>query len=328
MVRHGSWCFMVVHHSSSWFVMFCHGSWCFVVVRHGSWCFVMVSWCFIMVHVLSWFAMFRHGSWCFVMVHVLSWFVIFCHGSWCFIMVQYIPDNFKIGVVSLMSQLQLVWWFVMVCDVLWCFVMVHHGSRDGLWCFSVMVSSWFVMVRDVLLSWFVMVHVMVRDVSLSWFHHGSWCLTVMVRHGSWCFIMVQYIPDNFKIGVVSLMSQLQLVWWFVMVHVMVCDVSLSWFHHGSSWFVMFYCHGSVMVRHGSRDGSWCFSVMVSSWFVMSYCHGSSWFVMFYSLKFSRKGSFDPLFSQSEFQIHYQISFLMRLLIFPFPFKEHTSKELC
>ena len=29
--------------------------------------------------------------------------------------------------------------------------------------------------------------------------------------------MVQYIPDNFKIGVVSLMSQLQLVSWFVMV---------------------------------------------------------------------------------------------------------------
>ena len=61
-----------------------------------------------------------------------------------------------------------------------------------------------------------------------------------------------------------------------------------------------------------------------SWFR----HGSSWFVMFYSLKFSRKGSCDPLFSQSEFQIHYQISFLMRLLIFPFVFKEPTSKELC
>ena len=93
--------------------------------------------------------------------------------------------------------------------------------------------------------------------------------------------------------------------WFVMVHVMVCDVSLSWFRHGSSWFVMV------------RD-------VLLSWFR----HGSSWFVMFYSLKFSRKESCDPLFSQSEFQIHYQISLLMRLLIFPFPFKEHTSKELC
>ena len=46
--------------------------------------------------------------------------------------------------------------------------------------------------------------------------------------------------------------------WFVMVY----DVSLSWFRHGSlSWFVMVHCHGSswftVMVRHGSL-----------SWFVM------------------------------------------------------------
>ena len=239
--------------------------------------------------------MFRHGFWCFVMVHVLSWFVIFCHGSWCFVMVQYIPDNFKIGVVSLMSQLQLVWWFVMVRDVLWCFVMFRHGSCDGSWCFSVMVSSWFVMVRDVLLSWF--------HHGLSWF--TSWFVMflchgfVMVRHGSWCFtVMVSS--------------------WFVMVR------------HGSSlftsWFVMFLCHGFVMVCHGS---SWfvMVHVMVCDVLLSRFRHGSSWFVMFYSLKFSRKGSCDPLFSQSEFQIHYQISFLMRLL-FPFPFKEHTSKELC
>ena len=132
--------------------------------------------------------------------------------------------------------------------------------------------------------------------------------------------------------------------WFVMVHchgfVMVCDVLLSWFCHGSSWFVM-VPHGSlswftVMVRHGS---SW-FTVMVhchgSSWFTIMVRHGSSWFtvmvsswfVMCYSLKFSRRRSCDPRFSQSGSQIHYQISFLMRLLIFPFPFKEHTSKELC
>ena len=80
---------------------------------------------------------------------------------------------------------------------------------------------------------------------------------------------------------------------------MVRDVSLSWFCHGSSWFVMFHCHGFVMVRHGSfmvhchgfvmvRHGlstqkkkkkipwrislSWFvwsqFKIMVSSWFVM------------------------------------------------------------
>ena len=122
---------------------------------------------------------------------------------------------------------------------------------------------------------------------------SSWF--VMFRHGSSWFVMFR--------GGSS---------WFVMFchgsswFVMVCDVSLSWFHHGSSWFVMVHCYGS----------SW-FTVMVSSWFVMCY-----------SLKFSRRRSCDPLFSQSGSQIHYQISFLMRLLIFLFPFKEHTSKELC
>ena len=119
-------------------------------------------------------------------------------------------------------------------------------------------SSWFVMVRDVL-WWFVMVR------------HGSLSCFVMVRHGS--------------------------LSWFIMVR------------HGSlSWF--------VMVRHGS---SW-FTVMVSSWFVMVRD------VLF--SKILQKRSCDPQFSQSESQIHYQMSFLMRLLIFPFPFKEHTSKELC
>ena len=83
-----------------------------------------------------------------------------------------------------------------------------------------------------------MVHVMVRDVSLSWFCHGSSWFVMFYCHG---FVMVR---DGLS--------------WFVMVHVMVRDVSLSWFvmvrnvllswfHHGSSWF--------VMVRHGSRDGS-------------------------------------------------------------------------
>ena len=48
----------------------------------------------------------------------------------------------------------------------------------------------------------------------------------------------------------------------------------------------------------------------------------------FSPKISRKKSCDPLFNQSQNQIHYEISFLMRLLICPFPFKEHTSKELC
>ena len=133
---------------------------------------------------------------------------------------------------------------------------------------------------------------MIHDV-LSWF--------VVVRGGSSWFVMVRDV-----------------LWWFVMV----C--------HGSSWFTVMVRHGSswftVMVRHGS---SW-FTVMVGhglSWFVMVL----SWFVMVRDVLFSKilqKRSCDPQFSQSESQIHYQISFLMRLLIFPFPFKEHTSKELC
>ena len=117
-------------------------------------------------------------------------------------------------------------------------------------------------------------------------------------------------------------------WWFVVVQswwfscggfVVVCG-GLWWFHGGSWWFV-------VVQSWWFCGGSW--------WFVMFHYHGFVvvhgglwWFVMCYSLKFSRKTSCDPLFSQSGSQIHYQISFLMRLAICPFPFKEHTSKELC
>ena len=82
-------------------------------------------------------------------------------------------------------------------------------------------------------------------------------------------------------------------------------------HSGSWWFVVV------------RGGSW--------WFFVVVCSGSWCFVVVrggFSPKISRKRSCDPLFNQSENQIHYEISFLMRLLICPFPFKEHTSKELC
>ena len=59
-----------------------------------------------MVHVLSWFVVVCHGSSWFVVVRgdLMSWFVV----------VQYLPDNLKIGVVSLKSQLQLMWWFKVV----------------------------------------------------------------------------------------------------------------------------------------------------------------------------------------------------------------------
>ena len=73
-----------------------------------------------------------------------------------------------------------------------------------------------------------------------------------------------------------------------------------------------------------RSGSW--------WFMVVFRGGSWWFSVVvpggFSPKISRKMSCDPLFNQSENQIHYEISFLIRLLIWPFPFKEHTSKELC
>ena len=161
------------------------------------------------------------------------------------------------------------------------------------------------MVCDVSLSWFC--H------GSSWFHHGSsW-----FRHGSSWFVM-------FHCHGFVMVRHGSLSWfrhgssWFVMVR----DVSLSWFRHGSSWF----CHGSLswfMVRHGSL--SWF--VMVRHCSLSWFRHGSSWFVMCYSLKFSRRRSCDPLFSQSGSQIHYQISFLMRLLIFPFPFNPFTTDGL-
>ena len=53
----------------------------------------------------------------------------------------------------------------------------------------------------------------------------------MVRGGlmSW-FVVVQYLPDNLKIGVVSLKSQLQLMWWFVVVRgglILLCHLVLN-----------------------------------------------------------------------------------------------------
>ena len=149
---------------------------------------------------------------------------------------------------------------MMLHHYLWCFVIV----RNGLW--------WFVMVSDV--SW--------------WF--------VIVRHGSWCFIMVRDVS-----------------WWFIMVR----DVS--------SWF--------VMVRHGSHDGSWCFSVMVSSWFVMVrdvllswFHHGSSWFVMFYSLKFSRKGHVTLYSANQSFKFTIKSHFWWDFLFSPFHLKSIPRKS--
>ena len=135
---------------------------------------------------------------------------------------------------------------------------------------------------------------------------GSWVAWWFSHSGSWWFVVVQS-------------------WWF-------CG-GLWWFVVVQSWW--FSCGGFVVVCGGFvvvSGGSWWFShggfVVVCDVSLSWFCGGLSWFVMCYSLKFSRKRLCDALFSQSGSQIHYQISFLMRLATCPFPFKEHTSKELC
>ena len=47
--------------------------------------------------------------------------------SW-FVVVQYLPDNLKIGVVSLKSQLQLMWWFMVVRGGSWWFNIIMPPS--------------------------------------------------------------------------------------------------------------------------------------------------------------------------------------------------------
>ena len=65
-----------------------------------------------------------------------------------------------------------------------------------------------------------------------------------------------------------------------------------------------------------RDGSWWFVMICGgSWWFLMVRGGLWWFVMIYGGSwcfFSRERSCDPLFNQSESQIHYQLSFLMRL----------------
>ena len=94
---------------------------------------------------------------------------------------------------------------------------------------------------------------------------------------SW-FVVVQYLPDNLKIGVVSLKSQLQLMWWFVVVRGAPSErCGFVVVHHGSNVMVchgsiVVVCCGSILVVHGGsivvgRGGSimvvcggflWCF----------------------------------------------------------------------
>ena len=247
------------------------------MVHDDLWCFVVirdVSGCFVVV---------CDGSWWFVMLHGgLWWFVVFRDDSWCFMVVR---------------------------DVSWWFVMVHGG-------FSLQFSrkyhvthyltnqsprfsikshfEWdFVMVRDV--SWWFVV---VRDDS--W-----WC--VMVHDGLWWFVVVRDVS-----------------WWFVMV----CggfSLQFSRKYHVTHYLTnqsprfsikSHFEWDFVMVRDVSwwfRGGSWWFVVVHDdSWWFMVVRGGSWWFVVVRDVFFSRERSCDPLFNQSVSQIHYQLSFWMRL----------------
>ena len=77
----------------------------------------------------------------------------------------------------------------------------------------------------------------------------------------------------------------------------------------SLWFMMFVMVGDVL---------WLFMVIWEGFVMVCDC--------FFSPKVSNKRSCHPLLNQSETQIHYEISFLMRLYICPLQFKEHTLKS--
>ena len=141
---------------------------------------------------------------------------------------------------------------------------------------------------------------MIHDV-LSWF--------VVVRGGSSWFVMVRDV-----------------LWWFVMVR-----HGSWWFtvmvRHGSSWFtVMVHCHGSswftVMVRHGSL--SWF--VMVRHGSLSWFHHGSSWFVMCYSLKFSRKGHVTLNSANQSLKFTIKSHFWWDFLFSPFHLKSIPLKS--
>ena len=128
--------------------------------------------------------------------------------------------------------------------------------------------------------------------------------------------------------------------WFVMFHChgSQCTCGL---HVLSSptWFVMFHCDGFVMVpwfsvmvcmvRHGSLSCLSLFVMDLLSWLYgsLSWLSSITWFVMCYTLQFiCCTRSCDPLRANSVSNSRV-LSFLMRLVLC-FPFKEHTSKELC
>ena len=150
--------------------------------------------------------------------------------------------------------------------------------RGGSWCFRMFHGGlwWFMVVCDVS-WWFVMV------CGVSWwfmmFHGGLWCF-VVVRDGLWWFFstILKKISCDPLFNQSESKIQYQISFWMRL-------------HDGSWWFVVV------------RDDSW--------WFMMVR-GGSWWFVVVRDVFFSRERSCDPLFNQSESQIHYQLLFWMRL----------------
>ena len=126
--------------------------------------------------------------------------------------------------------------------------------------------------------------------------------------------MLKIVP--YFMGQITLTATFIILRFFTITFVVISG-DLWWFVVVESWW---FCGGFVVVCGGF--------VVVHGGFMVVFCGGFVVVCGGFSPKISRKRSCDPLFNQTQTQIHYEISFLMRLLIYLFPFEEHTSIELC
>ena len=202
------------------------------------------------------------------------------------------------------------WWLVMIRGGSWWF-------RDGSW--------WFVVVRDG--SWWFFSTILKKiscdplfnqseskiQYQISFWmrlRDGSWCF-VMVRGGSWWFVVVR---DGFVMVCGG-------SWWFVMVRGGF-SLQFSRKYHVTHYLTNQSPRFSIKSHFEwdfvmVRDVSWWFVVVRDdSWWFVMVRDGLWWFVVvrddLWWFFFSRERSSDPLFNQSESQIHYQLSFWMRL----------------
>ena len=253
-------------------------------------------WWFVMVHdVLWWFVMIHDGLW---------WFVMICDGLWWFfskILKKISCDPlFNQSESKILYQISFwmrlcdgLWWFVVVCHVLWWFVVV---CDDSWWFFSKIIKK---ISCDPL---FNQSESKIQYQVSFWMRpsDGLWWF-VMVCDGSWWFMVIHCS-----------------LWWFMVV----CD-GLLWFST-KLWrkghVTLYSTNQSPKFMINSHFG-WDFVIVCDDLFVMV-CDDLWWSVKFF---FSRESNV-TLFSTN--QIHYEISFLVRFCICPFPFKEHASKELC